>query len=154
MSNDAIPASTIPSIVDDAEPLQRAINGNPAAQLVRPDGTVHYLAFWSATEPWWHISVDRGLYRSKQATLRGRAGFRLGVLNTGAVRRLELSPPAEVTHKPEPEDESDPSSPINHAHAHISVPPKGSAPDSPPGYSKNKVKTVVCAKLAELTIIE
>ena len=122
-----------PDVVNDEESLHRMLlaNGNGVR-----DGEVHYMAFYSSSYPF-RISVDRGEYRTISQSL-ANWGSQNGVarLEAAHVRGLEFTPPLEVEAVPEHG---------NDAHAEIVVDENK--------FSKNRVKTKVCRKLAALAKI-
>lgn len=121
--------SEVPAHVDDAEVLHRILNARTNA--IGADGNVHYMAFYSSTNPW-RISVDRARYRSTAATLLGRPDWRLAKLITAGVRALPVDPSLRVDGLPENG---------NDAHAEIVAAPQ---------ISKKQMKTRICVQLAEI----
>lgn len=124
--------SEIPAHVEGDEELHRALN--PRSNALAEDGRVHYMAFYSSTEPW-RISVDRARYRVAKESLRERTDWRLARLLTETVRGLPFEPALTVDSVPEDG---------NDAHAEIVVDAK---------ISKTQVKTKVCVKLAEIATV-
>jgi hypothetical protein len=117
-----------PVAVSDDEILHR---------IVRPENISgekpHYMAFYSATEPY-RISVDRGEYRTSAESLASAtAGARLAALRAGAARELALLPTLRVESVPEHG---------NPAHAEIIASTE---------ISKKQMKTKVCAMLADIS---
>jgi hypothetical protein len=120
-------------IVHDDEALHRVVN--PRSNALNPDGTVHYMAFYSNTDPH-RVSVDRAAYRTTDDSLREWPGCGLAKLIAKHVRAIKLAE-AAVRVDALPEDGND-------AHAEIVAPTDA---------SKKKVKTVVCVRLAELASV-
>lgn len=119
----------VPPRVDDDEVLHRVLN--PRTNSIGADGRVHYMAFYSSTDPW-RISVDRARFRAAAATLVGRSDWRLAKLATGGVRALPVDPSLRVDGLPENG---------NDAHAEIIAAQQ---------ISKKQMKTRICALLAEI----
>ena len=92
----------------------------------------HYIAFYSSTEPF-RISVDRSGYRTLEDSLAQSPKCGAAVLGAGPVRAIALEPHLVVERVPENG---------NDAHGEIVVPQT---------FSKNAVKTKVCAKLADIS---
>ena len=124
--------NSVPPHVADEEELHRLLN--PAANACGVDGRVHYMAFFSSTDPH-HISVDRARHRTVEESLRGRERHGLAQLETGKVRALPVTPPLVVESMPENG---------NDAHAEIVAHET---------ISKNGMKTKVCVLLAGLASV-
>lgn len=124
--------SSVPAEVADGETLHRLLD--PNANAIGPDGSIHYMAFYSNTLPH-RISVDRANYRSVEESLQKHRRCGLAAIGVEPVRGLPFDPRLRVQSVVEND---------NDAHAEIIA---------NEGMSKKSVKTKVCVKLAEIATL-